>query len=322
MSRPTLSIVIPLLNEEEVIPELHKRLHSLLESLDVTWEAIFIDDGSTDRSVDLLRALGASEPRYKLIVLSRNFGHQIAVTAGLDHAEGEAVVIIDADLQDPPECIREMLAKWREGYDVVYGVRTKREGDGLFKRATAAIFYRGMRLLVGLDLPVDTGDFRLTSRRVVLAMRTLRETHRFVRGFVVWVGFRHAAVHFVRTGRFAGTTKYPLRKMLRFAVDGITSFSTVPLRLSSLLGGLSGLAAFAIALWSTWVHFFVKGAVPGWTSILLAMSLVSAAQFLMIGILGEYVGRIYEEVKRRPLYIVGDRQNFESTATEPQKGEP
>jgi polyisoprenyl-phosphate glycosyltransferase len=319
--RPTLTVIIPLLNEQEVIPELHKRLHGLLESLEVTWEVIFIDDGSTDRSVELLRALAADEPRYKLIILSRNFGHQIAVTAGMDHAEGEAVVIIDADLQDPPELIRDMLAKWREGYDVVYAVRTKREGDGLFKRATAAVFYRTMRLLVGLEIPVDTGDFRLTSRRVVLALRALRETHRFVRGFVVWVGFRHVAVQFVRAGRFAGTTKYPLRKMLRFAIDGITSFSTVPLRLASLFGALSGFAALAIALWSMWVHFFVKAVVPGWTSILLAVSLVSAAQFLMIGILGEYVGRIYEEVKRRPLYIVGDRQNFEPGAIVPRDNE-
>jgi glycosyltransferase involved in cell wall biosynthesis len=329
MSRPTLSIVIPFLNEEEVIPELDRRLRHMLESLDVTWEAIFVDDGSTDRSSAMLGALAAAEPRYRVLSLSRNFGHQIAMTAGLDHAEGEAVVVMDADLQDPPDVVREMLARWREGFDVVYAVRTRREGDGLFKRLTAAVFYRLMRLMVGLDIPVDTGDFRLTSRRVVVALRALRETHRFVRGFVVWVGFKQTAVHFVRAGRFAGSTKYPLRKMLRFAVDGITSFSIVPLRISSFFGVLSGLAALGIALWVVWVRFFVNGVVPGWTSILLAISLVSAAQFLMIGILGEYVGRIYEEVKQRPLYVVGERQNLAPAGDDrnpdgaaPRRGDP
>jgi polyisoprenyl-phosphate glycosyltransferase len=315
MSRPTLSIVIPLLNEEDVIPELDRRLHRMLESLGVTWETIFVDDGSADRSLALLRALADAEPRYRILSLSRNFGHQIAVTAGLDHAEGEAVVIMDADLQDPPDLVREMLARWRDGFDVVYAVRTRREGDGLFKRASAALFYRLMRAMVGIDLPVDTGDFRLTSRRVVLALRALRETHRFVRGFVVWVGFKQTAVTFSRAGRFAGATKYPLRKMLRFAVDGITSFSIVPLRLSSFFAVVSGVIAMGIAVWAGWVRFFVNGVVPGWTSILLAISLASAAQFLMIGILGEYVGRIYEEVKRRPLYVVGDRHNLDDAAT-------
>jgi dolichol-phosphate mannosyltransferase len=311
MSRPTLSIVIPFLNEEEVIPELDRRLRALLSSLDVTWEVILVDDGSTDRSVELVRALATDEPRYKLLSLSRNFGHQVAMTAGLDHAEGEAVVVMDADLQDPPDLVREMIARWREGYDVVYAVREKREGESIFKRATAAIFYRTLRFLVGLDIPLDTGDFRLQSRRVVLALRALRETHRFVRGFVVWVGFKQTAVRFVRPGRFAGETKYPFRKMLRFAIDGITSFSIVPLHLSSLLSFMSFLIAICIAVWAGWVHFFVNGVVPGWTSTLLAVSLASAAQFLMIGILGEYVGRIYQEVKGRPIYFVGERKNFD-----------
>ena len=311
MLRPTLSIVIPFLNEEEVIPELDRRLRDLLSDLDVSWEVIFVDDGSTDRSRDLIRALATEEPRYKLLALSRNFGHQVAMTAGLDHAEGEAGVVMDADLQDPPSLVREMLAKWREGYDVVYAVREKREGESIFKRASAAIFYRTLRFLVGLDIPLDTGDFRLQSRRVVLALRALRETHRFVRWFVVWVGFKQAAFRFVRPARFAGETKYPLRKMLRFAIDGITSFSIVPLHLSSLLSFVAFIIAMSIAGWAGWVHFFVRGVVPGWTSTLLAVSLASAAQFLLIGILGEYVGRIYEEVKGRPIYIVGERQNIE-----------
>ena len=310
MPRPTLSIVIPMLNEEAVIPELDRRLRSMFERIDVTWEVVFVDDGSKDKTPAMLRDLASTEPRYRVLTLSRNFGHQIAMTAGLDHSEGEAVVVMDADLQDPPDLVREMLDKWREGFDVVYAVRAKREGESLFKRVTAAMFYRVMRMMVGIDLPVDTGDFRLTSRRVVIALRALRETHRFVRGFVVWVGFKQTSVTFVRAGRFAGTTKYPLRKMLRFALDGITSFSTVPLRLSSLFSAISGLAALGIALWAVWVRFFVNGVVPGWTSTVLAVSLASAMQFFVIGILGEYVGRIYEEVKRRPLYIVGEKQNL------------
>jgi polyisoprenyl-phosphate glycosyltransferase len=310
MPRPTLSVVIPFLDEEEVIPELHKRLRKMLAKVGVTWEVVFVDDGSIDRSLELVRELCAKESRYKVISLSRNFGHQVAVTAGIDHAAGDAVVVMDADLQDPPEVVSEMLARWREGYDVVYGVRSKREGEGIFKRATAAVFYRLMRLMVGIELPLDTGDFRLQSRRVVLALRALRETHRFVRGFVVWVGFKQTAVHYVRPGRHAGTTKYPLGKMFRFAVDAITSFSIIPLRISSFLGVLSGFAAVGLALWAVWERYFGEGIVPGWTSTVFVVSLVSAAQLLMIGILGEYVGRIYEEVKRRPLYVVGDRYNF------------
>jgi dolichol-phosphate mannosyltransferase len=298
------------LNEEEVIPELDKRLRALLDAVGVTWEVVFIDDGSTDRSRDLILALAEKEPRYKLVGLSRNFGHQIAMTAGLDHAEGEAVVVMDADLQDPPDLVNEMLARWREGYDVVYAVRERREGESLFKRFTAAVFYRTLRFMVGLDIPVDTGDFRLQSRRVVLALRAMRETHRFVRGFVVWVGFKQTAVRFVRPGRFAGTTKYPLRKMFRFAIDGITAFSIVPLHLASLLSFISFVVAIGISAWAGWERFFGTGVVPGWTSTVLAISLSSAGQFLLIGILGEYVGRIYQEVKNRPIYVVGELKNL------------
>jgi polyisoprenyl-phosphate glycosyltransferase len=310
--RPLLSIVVPVYNESEVIGQTYARLTAVVRAVPgFDYEIIAVDDGSSDGSYAAMVALASSDRHFRVLKLSRNFGHQTAITAGMDVARGDCVVLIDADLQDPPEVIPQMVAKWREGFDVVYAVRTRREGDGLFKRASAALFYRMMRLMVGIDLPVDTGDFRLTSRRVVLALRALRETHRFVRGFVVWVGFKQTSVTFVRAGRFAGTTKYPLRKMLRFAVDGITSFSIVPLRFSSFLSAISGLIALGIAFWAGWVHFFVNGVVPGWTSIVIAITLVSAAQFLMIGILGEYVGRIYEEVKRRPLYVVRDEQNVE-----------
>ncbi len=308
--RPELSIVVPVYNEEPVIAELDKRLRATLSSLGMTWEAIFVDDGSTDRSLQLLTALAAEERGYRIIALSRNFGHQIAITAGLDHASGDAVVVMDADLQDPPEVVAEMVARWREGFDVVYGVRLAREAETIFKRASAALFYRLTRRVAGIDIPVDTGDFRLMGRNVVLALRGLRETHRFVRGLVVWVGFKQTAVRYKREGRYAGSTKYPLTKMVRFAVDGITSFSVVPLRVSSYLGVASGVVALALAGWALYTKFYVRGVVQGWTSMLIVISLVAALQFFMIGVLGEYVGRIYEEVKRRPLYVIRERTNL------------
>ena len=293
MKRPTLSLVLPVFNEEEIIPQLHERLQAFLATVDVTWEVLFIDDGSKDKSLPMLKELARDEPRYKIVALARNFGHQAAITAGMDRAEGEAVVVMDADLQDPPEVVKEMLERWREGYDVVYGQRTKRHGETIFKRATAALYYRWLRSLIGIAIPVDTGDFRLISRRVVLAMRGLREAHRFVRGMVVWVGFRQTAVKYERPARAAGETKYPLHKMLRFAIDGITSFSIVPLRLAMYLGLLAGLAAIGTSGWALYAKLFSDQAVPGWTTIMIVVSLASSAQLLMIGILGEYVGRIY-----------------------------
>src|SRR5581483_10589207 len=254
MARPTLSLVIPIFNEEAIIPELDRRLRAFLaevgsdaaQGVGDRWEVVFIDDGSRDRSRDLLRELAAREPRYRVIGLSRNFGHQLAITAGIDRADGEAVVVMDADLQDPPEVVREMVGRWREGHDVVYGVRAKRHGETWFKRLTAALFYRFLNAMLGVNIPVDAGDFRLMSRPVVLTLRALREQHRFVRGMVAWVGFKQVAVMYERPGRFAGETKYPFRKMLRFAIDGITSFSIIPLRFATWLGVLSGFAAIGV----------------------------------------------------------------------------
>jgi len=243
MRRPKLSLVIPVYNEEETIPELDRRLGEFLRGVPTVgddWEVVFIDDGSKDRSRALLGAMCERERRYKLISFSRNFGHQAAITAGLDRAEGDWVVVLDADLQDPPEVVAEMLQKAGEGYDVIYGVRRKRQGETLFKRATAAAFYRLIRSMTGVAIPVDAGDFRMMSRAVVLTLRALREQHRFVRGMVAWVGFRQAAVYYDREARFAGETKYPFSKMLRFAIDGITSFSIVPLRIATWLGLLAG----------------------------------------------------------------------------------
>jgi len=312
-ARPTLSLVLPIYNEEPVIPELHKRLTTFLADVGggvgENWEVIFVDDGSKDRSREMLRELVAREPRYKMIGFARNFGHQLAITAGVDYAEGEAVVVMDADLQDPPEVVKAMIEKWREGFDVVYAVRTKREGETFFKKITAAAFYRLLRKMIRIDIPLDAGDFRLMSRQVVVALRSLRETHRFVRGMVSWVGFKQTAVYYERPARFAGETKYPLRKMMRFAIDGVTSFSTVPLRFATWLGMLAGVIAIGAAFWALWTKFFGTGVVPGWTTLMMLVAFGSSAQLLMTGILGEYIGRIYEEVKRRPLYLVSEERN-------------
>ena len=309
MQRPALSIIIPVYNEEEIIPELDRRLKGFLRGLEETWEVVFVDDGSRDRTPEALKELAAAEPRYKVISFSRNFGHQAAITAGMDRAEGDAVVIMDADLQDPPEVVAEMIQKWREGYDVVYGQRSVRHGESIFKRATAAAFYRLFRTMLSIETPLDTGDFRLMSRGVVLSMRALREQHRFVRAMVSWVGFKQTAVQYERPERFAGETKYPLRKMIRFAIDGITSFSIVPLRIATWLGLLSGLVAMITSGWAVYSSI-VGETVPGWATIMIAVALAASAQLIMTGILGEYIGRIYEEVKRRPLYVVADTLNL------------
>jgi polyisoprenyl-phosphate glycosyltransferase len=321
MSRAALSIVIPIFNEEETIPELDRRLRDFfadLPGVGTNWEVVFVDDGSRDRSAEMLSALAHSESRYKLLVFSRNFGHQAAITAGVDRAEGDAVVVMDADLQDPPELVAEMLEKSRAGFDVVYAVRRKRHGEGLFKRATAALFYRFMRAMTGVHIPLDAGDFRLMTRPVVLTLRALRETHRFVRGMVSWVGFKQAAVYYDRDARFAGETKYPLRRMLRFAVDGITSFSMLPLRFSSWLGVITGTIAVLMGIAAIVIKIAVPWIVlPGWTGIMVAITFGFSVQLLMTGILGEYVGRIYEEVKRRPLYIVASEHNLAAQISAP-----
>lgn len=319
-----VSLVLPVYNEEPVLNELTRRLDQLLASMDPEgrWEVIFVNDGSSDASRAMLEAACDKEQRFKLVNLSRNFGHQIAITAGADRAEGDAVVIMDADLQDPPEVIAEMLRRFAEGYDVVYAVRKRRHGESWFKRTSAAVFYRTLKRVVGVDIPTDTGDFRLMSRRVVLALRGLREANRFVRGLVAWIGFRQTAVYYDRSARFAGETHYPLRKMLRFASDGIISFSTLPLRVATVLGVLSGLIAAGVAVWVLFAVLSGAFVVPGWATLMLAVSLAASAQLLMIGILGEYLGRIYDEVKRRPLYLVDETRNLDPTPRAPAQPRP
>jgi dolichol-phosphate mannosyltransferase len=303
VSHPVFSIVVPIYNEEEVLPELYRRLTGAMDAQGETYELVFVNDGSRDRSLELLRALADGDSRLKVIDFARNFGHQAAITAGMELATGDAVVVIDADLQDPPEVIARLAEKWRAGYEVVYAVREKRQGDSLFKRSTAAAFYRLLRRVTSVDIPLDTGDFRLMDRRAIEAFKGLRERHRFVRGLVSWIGFRQTGVSFVRDERHAGVTKYPLRKMLKFAFDGLTSFSFAPLQLATYSGFVTAFTAFLGILWVVWVKLFTTEALPGWASQIVCTLLLGGIQLISLGIIGEYIGRIYDEVKGRPLYI-------------------
>lgn len=307
MPRPEVTLVIPIYNEEAVLPQLDERLLSLLKTLgDITTEVVFVNDGSKDKSLALLRQMVAREPRYRAVSFSRNFGHQRAITAGMDASRGKAVVVMDADLQDPPEVIQQMIEKWREGFDVVYGKRRSRAGETPFKLLTAKIFYRLFAAMIPIEVPLDTGDFRLMDRKVVVAMRALRETHLFVRGLVAWLGFKQTAVEYDRAARAAGETKYPLRKMLAFAFDGIMSFSILPLRIATYLGVFVGLASIVYGVAAVVTHL-IGFTTPGWTTTVVLVSFLFSVQLLVTGVLGEYVGRIYEQVKMRPLYVVGER---------------
>jgi len=310
-----LSIIVPCFNEEAVIRETNRRLLVTAGQSAMDFEILYVDDGSVDGTADILRELHAADARVKVVRLSRNFGHQFAITAGLEHASGDAVVLIDADLQDPPEVILEMLARWNEGrWDVVYGTRIDREGESLFKLGTAKLFYRVINSLSDVAIPLDTGDFRLMDRKVVDALLSMPERDRFLRGMVSWLGFRQLALPYHRVARFAGTTKYPMKRMLRFAMDGILSFSVVPLRLATMIG----LAASLLALLGScaalglrlWTHHWVVG----WTSLLLAGLFMGGVQLVCLGVVGEYVGRTYWESKKRPLYLVQERLGVSAAA--------
>jgi polyisoprenyl-phosphate glycosyltransferase len=316
-----VSIVVPCYNEEPIVKATHHRLTSTLDSVpDTEFEFIFVDDGSRDRTATLLRGLQAADPRMRVIMLSRNFGHQMATTAGIEHATGDAVVLIDADLQDPPELVAEMLTRWRAGADVVYGARSEREGETAFKVWTAKVFYRSINRISNVAIPLDTGDFRLMDRRVVDALLEMPEHDRFIRGMVAWLGFRQEPVHYKRAARIGGETKYPLRKMIRFALDGVLSFSLAPLRLAIWLGFLTAALAMLAIVYALLVRLFTSVWAPGWTFLLIAISSIGGIQLLCMGIVGEYVGRIFGEVKRRPLYVVRERLGFASpvaTANKP-----
>lgn len=313
MTNIRYSIVAPCYNEEGNMRELHRRISEVMDQTGEPWELVLINDGSRDRTRELMQELHALDQRVHYIDFARNFGHQLAVTAGMDYAQGEAIILIDADLQDPPELILEMIQKWKEGYKVVYAIRSERKGETWFKLFTAKLFYRLIFRITDVNIPQDTGDFRLMDRQVVNAMKQMRERHRFIRGMTSWVGFSQTGVYYVRQERFAGETNYPLRKMLKFASDAITGFSYLPLQLATYLGfivaALSGLGMLAVIT----ARLFGNQAFFGQATTLVMVLFLGGIQLICLGIIGEYLGRIYDEVKNRPLYVVNQAVGFEKT---------
>ena len=310
-ARPVFSLVIPVWNEEAVLPILYERLVAIMASTSERWEVVFVNDGSRDSTLPLLLELHAKDERIKVLNFSRNFGHQVAISAGFDFAEGDAVIVMDADLQDPPEVVLRLIEQWRAGFDVVYAVRIKRTGESRFKLFTASLFYRLIHSIADIDIPLDAGDFRLMDRRVVLAMRQLREKNRFMRGLSSWVGFKQVAVEYERAARFAGETKYPFRKMLRLALNAITSFSHVPLQLATYTGfALAGVSLLGILV-TVIARLTGLEAFTGQATTLVSVLFLGGIQLIFLGIIGEYLGRIYDEVKNRPLYILADAVGFD-----------
>jgi len=309
-SEVAYSIVVPVFNEEEVISVTYERLKKVMDTTGKPYELLFVNDGSADRTAQILSAICQKDTNVKLINFSRNFGHQIAISAGMDNALGQAVVVIDADLQDPPEIILQMIEKWKEGYEVVYATRKERKGETFFKKWTAAVFYRLLRSMTDVNIPVDTGDFRLIDRKVCNVMKNIKEKNRFVRGLVSWAGFRQTAVEYVREERFAGETKYPLCKMIKLSLDAMTSFSHKPLKLAIYLGFLFSSLSFLYLLFAIFEKLFTSYTVPGWTSIMATSLFFNGIILIILGIIGEYIGRIYDETKNRPLYIIGSKEGF------------
>jgi dolichol-phosphate mannosyltransferase len=307
----TYSIVVPVYNEIESLEELHTRLEIVLDSLESPWELILVDDGSTDGSTEEILRIADQDQRVKPVIFARNFGHQIAITAGLDYSQGDAVIVIDADLQDPPEVISDFVEKWKEGYEVVYGVRSEREGEGWFKRSTASLFYRMIYRITDVKIPLDSGDFRLMDRQAVNILNKMRERHRFPRGMAAWIGFRQIGIPYRRAARFAGTTKYPFRKMFRLALDAVTGFSYFPLQLATYLGFIcAGVSAIAIPVVIA-MRLTGSQAFLGQATTLIAVLFLGGVQLISLGILGEYLGRLYDESKGRPLYIVREPKGTE-----------
>lgn len=304
--KPTFSIIAPIYNETGNIPELYRRVKEVMDKTGEDWEMITVDDGSTDGSTEMLRELAQKDAHVRPVIFARNFGHQLAVTAGLDYSRGQAIVIIDADLQDPPEVILDLIAKWREGYQVVYAVRSEREGETWFKLFTASLFYRMIHKITDVNIPMDTGDFRLLDRKVADVMNSMRERHRFLRGMSVWVGFKQTGVEYKRAARFTGETKYPFKKMFKFASDAITSFSYLPLQLATYMGFVAaGIASLAIPIVIV-LRLIGSNAFFGQASTLIAVLFLGGVQLISLGILGEYIGRLYDEAKGRPLYIISE----------------
>ena len=306
-----LSVVVPMYYEEAVAEECYKRLSKVMELNNYNYELIFVNDGSKDKTREILKQISSTDIRAKVINFSRNFGHQAAVTAGIVNAKGDAIVIIDADLQDPPELITDMINLWKNGHDVVYAKRKKRKGETWFKLVTAKYFYKFLDSMSDVKIPQNTGDFRLIDKKVAKVFLSLPERNRFIRGMISWVGFNQVAIEYVRDERFAGETKYPLRKMIKFAADGIIGFSSKPLKLITTLGLLSVMLSFAILLYTIVSKLLQADIERGWTSIMLAISFFSGVQLLSLGIVGEYIARIYDETKGRPLYIIEEKLNIE-----------
>jgi len=306
MTSPIFTVVAPIYNELENIPELYQRVRDVMERTGEPWELILVDDGSTDGSTAVIRNLAENDSRVQPVIFARNFGHQIAVTAGVDYSRGDAVIIIDADLQDPPEVILELIAKWREGYEVVYAVREEREGESWFKRTTASLFYRLIYRITDVKIPLDTGDFRLMDHKVVQVMQQMREKHRFLRGMSAWVGFKQVGVTYKRKPRYAGETKYPFSKMFKLALNAITSFSYFPLQVATFIGfvaaGISVIAIPVVAI----LRLITGTALLGQATTLVIVLFLGGVQLISLGIIGEYIGRIYDEAKNRPLYIVAE----------------
>lgn len=311
MTNSLYSIVVPAYNEEEVIKESYLRLTKVMKLTNENYEIIFINDGSKDHTEYILKELCTIDAKVKLVNFSRNFGHQNAVTAGINYSSGDAIIIIDADLQDPPELIPEMIEKYKEGFDVVYGVREQRKGETAFKKATAAIFYRFLNKMTDTTaIPNDTGDFRLISRNICNSLKDIKESNRFLRGLTSWVGFNQIGIKYVRNQRFAGQTKYPLKKMIKFSLDAITSFSTKPLKISSYLGFIFSFAGFIYAIYAVIMNIFYNATLQGWTTLVVLICIIGGSNLIVLGIIGEYIARIYDETKKRPLYIVKETLNF------------
>lgn len=304
MSEPLYTITVPVFNELESLPKLYQRMKDTMDSTGETWELVLVDDGSTDGSTQLIQELAREDARVRPVIFARNFGHQIAITAGLDYSRGQAVVVIDADLQDPPEVILDLIDKWHQGYEVIYAVRAERVGESWFKRMTASVFYRLIYRITDVDIPLDAGDFRLLDRQVVNVLNKMRERHRFPRGMSAWVGFSQIGVPYRREARFAGETKYPFSKMFRLALNAITSFSFFPLQLATYLGFISaGMSILAIPI-VVFLRLYRNLALTGQATTLIAVLFLGGVQLISLGILGEYIGRLYDEAKGRPLYIV------------------
>jgi len=310
------SVVVPMYCEEQVAERFLERLTPVLDQLP-SWEVIAVDDGSRDRTFSILATHAAADPRIKVVRFARNFGHQIAISAGIHYASGDTVTVIDADLQDPPEVILEMVDAWRNGAEIVYAVRTSRAGESYFKKMTASLFYRLMKALSNTSAPLDSGDFRLMGRSAADAFRAMGERNRYVRGMVGWIGMPEARVHYSRDPRAAGETKYPLRKMMSLAIDGVLSFSTMPLRIAIWLGALSAALGFAVAVWAVAERLAGGLVVQGWASTMVALLFIGGMQLLTLGIVGEYVGRIYDEVRQRPLYLVSQTLGFDEASSGP-----